>query len=278
MTHTLSPAQQTQLDNRDATGQWKAKEHAEADDASDVLGIDQQETVYSTRDEAFERGLLPVLGEHADDYDHDGLARDLIRSDESSGFRVSDPVDDDALERHCYNMEDHHVEAFLDDANADAPPHQWIDPEDFNDEIDVAREENFTYHRDIQAEEGVSLTHAHYDHYSMVTQAQCEEAADRAQTSGTPYFTVTSHDGKTYGSVGSINIHYPDDHPKASEEPYAQIALDEGDWDEDGEPIDENVRAHLVAGDGTYAYAAEDEDLAHANYVEETLDIEQRFV
>lgn len=40
MTQSLTPAQQTQMDNRDAAGQWKAKTHADVDDTSDVAGLD----------------------------------------------------------------------------------------------------------------------------------------------------------------------------------------------------------------------------------------------
>ena len=40
MTQSLSPAQQTQMDNRDATGQWKAKAHGDVHDAGGVLGLD----------------------------------------------------------------------------------------------------------------------------------------------------------------------------------------------------------------------------------------------
>lgn len=36
----LSAAQQTQMDNRDSTGQWKAKTHGGVEDTSGVLGID----------------------------------------------------------------------------------------------------------------------------------------------------------------------------------------------------------------------------------------------
>ena len=43
MTTTLSPAQQTQIDNRDATGQWKQKAHGEVDEDADILGIDDSE-------------------------------------------------------------------------------------------------------------------------------------------------------------------------------------------------------------------------------------------
>ncbi|MGO1522879.1 MAG: hypothetical protein ACTHV8_04225 [Nesterenkonia sp.] len=39
MTQSLSPAQQTQMDNRDATGQWKAKTHGEPDPGADPLGL-----------------------------------------------------------------------------------------------------------------------------------------------------------------------------------------------------------------------------------------------
>lgn len=38
-TSQLSAAQQTQLDNRDSTGQWKTKEHAGVEDTSEVLGL-----------------------------------------------------------------------------------------------------------------------------------------------------------------------------------------------------------------------------------------------
>lgn len=43
MTQSLTPAQQTQIEDRDATGQWKSKEHGEADDASDVLGLNDEQ-------------------------------------------------------------------------------------------------------------------------------------------------------------------------------------------------------------------------------------------
>lgn len=39
MTQHLSPAQQTQMDNRGATGQWKAKTHGDVEDAADTLGL-----------------------------------------------------------------------------------------------------------------------------------------------------------------------------------------------------------------------------------------------
>ncbi|GAA1454876.1 YqaJ viral recombinase family protein [Nesterenkonia lacusekhoensis] len=43
---TLSPAQQTQIENRDDLGKWKQKQHGDVDDSLDVLGIDEQaETV-----------------------------------------------------------------------------------------------------------------------------------------------------------------------------------------------------------------------------------------
>lgn len=40
MTQNLSPAQQTQLDNRDAAGQFKQKTHADVDDTAGVLGVE----------------------------------------------------------------------------------------------------------------------------------------------------------------------------------------------------------------------------------------------
>lgn len=43
MTQNLTPAQQTQLENRDASGQFKAKEHGDVDDDTDVLGIGSAE-------------------------------------------------------------------------------------------------------------------------------------------------------------------------------------------------------------------------------------------
>ena len=39
MTQDLTSAQQTQIDNRDATGQWKQKAHGEVDDDADILGL-----------------------------------------------------------------------------------------------------------------------------------------------------------------------------------------------------------------------------------------------
>lgn len=41
MTQNLTAAQQTQLDNRDSTGQWKAKSHSEVEDGADVLGVSE---------------------------------------------------------------------------------------------------------------------------------------------------------------------------------------------------------------------------------------------
>lgn len=41
MTHNLTPAQQTQLENRDSTGQWKTKSHGDVDDTADVLGVSE---------------------------------------------------------------------------------------------------------------------------------------------------------------------------------------------------------------------------------------------
>lgn len=53
MTQSLSPAQQAQLDNRDDSGRWQAKQHGEAEDSADVLGLgtpddsDEESTVLS---------------------------------------------------------------------------------------------------------------------------------------------------------------------------------------------------------------------------------------
>ena len=43
MTTTLTPARQTQIDNRDSAGQWQQKTHGEADESADVLGLDAQQ-------------------------------------------------------------------------------------------------------------------------------------------------------------------------------------------------------------------------------------------
>lgn len=43
MTQSLSTAQQTQLENRDSTGQWKAKTHGEPDADADPLGLNSQD-------------------------------------------------------------------------------------------------------------------------------------------------------------------------------------------------------------------------------------------
>lgn len=40
MTENLTAAQQTQLDNRDSAGQWKAKTHADVEDTAGVLGVE----------------------------------------------------------------------------------------------------------------------------------------------------------------------------------------------------------------------------------------------
>lgn len=271
----LSPAQQAQLDNRDSSGKFKEKTHGEVE-ADDVLGLGtgaSPRPTYATSTEAFERGVLPVLGDDADDYNHDGLEADLVHGD-GQKFWVGDLSEND-LERHCYNMEQHHVESFIEDANAKAAPHRWIDPEGFAAEIEQTQEENFTDHR-RRLEHEKPLTHAHYDEYSMVTRAQCEQAAHLAETEDEPVATVTPHDGHTYGSSGSINLHYPEGHPRASDEPYAQIPLDEDDWSDDGEPDYDAIRAKLVAGDGIYGYAVEDEDLYMGHRVEETLSVTLR--
>lgn len=54
MTQNLTPAQQTQLDNRDATGQWKAKTHGDVDDPADTLGLVDSE---SSADHTATRGI-----------------------------------------------------------------------------------------------------------------------------------------------------------------------------------------------------------------------------
>lgn len=41
MAQNLTPAQQTQLENRDSTGQWKTKSHGDVDDTADVLGVSE---------------------------------------------------------------------------------------------------------------------------------------------------------------------------------------------------------------------------------------------
>lgn len=40
MTQRLTPAQQAQTENRDATGQWKTKPHRQVDDTGDILGAE----------------------------------------------------------------------------------------------------------------------------------------------------------------------------------------------------------------------------------------------
>lgn len=44
MTQSLTPAQQTQIDNRDDSGKWKSKTHADVDDTGEVLGLSEDPT------------------------------------------------------------------------------------------------------------------------------------------------------------------------------------------------------------------------------------------
>lgn len=50
MQQNLSPAQQAQLDNRDSSGQFKQKTHADVDDTADVLGVEARPDQPPARD------------------------------------------------------------------------------------------------------------------------------------------------------------------------------------------------------------------------------------
>lgn len=50
MTQSLSPAQQAQIDNRDATGQFKAKAHGDVEDTAGVLGVGPRPDAPAARD------------------------------------------------------------------------------------------------------------------------------------------------------------------------------------------------------------------------------------
>lgn len=57
MTQNLTAAQQTQLDNRDSTGQWKAKSHSEVEDGADVLGVSESGSVSASIEDRFQRTM-----------------------------------------------------------------------------------------------------------------------------------------------------------------------------------------------------------------------------
>ena len=50
MTQSLSPAQQAQIDNRDATGQFKTKTHGDVEDTAGVLGVGPRPDAPAARD------------------------------------------------------------------------------------------------------------------------------------------------------------------------------------------------------------------------------------
>lgn len=75
MTSNLSPAQQTQIDNRDSSGQWKSKIHGDLDAEADVLGIDEEPESVSagtTEDHLYRDDEF--LGSGAEDFER-GMAR-----------------------------------------------------------------------------------------------------------------------------------------------------------------------------------------------------------
>ena len=60
MANNLTAAQQTQLENRDSTGQWKQKAHGQAADAAAALGIDDRSRDYVLPGHAGEGTVMPT--------------------------------------------------------------------------------------------------------------------------------------------------------------------------------------------------------------------------
>lgn len=155
---------------------------------------------------------------------------------------------------------------WLKQQNQNAEPHRWIDEEDFFDEIDfIIDEEEIP----AQSIDGGSRK------YVLLSIEDCESAAHHSYTEDQPQYSVHPHDGLTYGSTGCIELHYPEDHPRSDESPYASIPLDEDCWDDDHEPIASAIGARLAAGDGTYGYALDEEFLFSTHYVDQTLTIRE---
>jgi len=60
MTENLSAAQQAQLDNRDSTGQWKPKTHAQVTAPAEALGLDHRSREYVVPGHAGEGTIMPT--------------------------------------------------------------------------------------------------------------------------------------------------------------------------------------------------------------------------
>lgn len=98
MTQDLTPAQQTQLENRDATGQWKAKTHGEPDPGTDPLGLGESDAASTAtllsederqvlQDDSFDRARYHEASEQAH---YEELAGHL---DDDRTFNESDAYD-----------------------------------------------------------------------------------------------------------------------------------------------------------------------------------------
>ena len=58
MTQNLTPAQQAQTDNRDDSGKWKSKTHADVDDTGEVLGLSEDPTSDNEEPLSFREAVL----------------------------------------------------------------------------------------------------------------------------------------------------------------------------------------------------------------------------
>lgn len=97
MTQTLSAAQQTQLDNRDATGQWKSKTHGEVEDSTDVLGLGHRTEAQQLADDyAEDERLAESFERFSSHFDDDMVATAKLYANRRLASRgdMTDPMHD----------------------------------------------------------------------------------------------------------------------------------------------------------------------------------------
>lgn len=128
MTDNLSAAQQTQLDNRDSTGQWKAKTHAEADPGSDVLGIKDG----ALQPPFSEDDHIELSERLADDLAKTGFPWGDWYTDHNEDSKVSCLRSDDTDLEFSIGAEEHHSSGEIvidceaaDDGRDLSGPHAW---------------------------------------------------------------------------------------------------------------------------------------------------------
>lgn len=142
MTQNLTPSQQTQLESRDSSGKWKAKEHADVEDASDVLGIEQEpESVSAGTAEDHLQRDDEFLGSTIEDFDR-GMKRagEAALSGKIAVVRATDKriLADDAVDDVETGSEYGYREFTRDEfvAHYGDTPSQWDDPQRHQEDVD----------------------------------------------------------------------------------------------------------------------------------------------